>query len=358
MLSGGGTLGPVTPLLGLAEIIHSKNPDTEFVWIGTKNGPEKKIVEEYNVRFIAITSGKMRRYFSFLNILDWFKIKLAFGHCLFLLLKEKPDVLISAGGYVSVPVHLAGWFHGIPSWIHQQDVRVGLANKIMAPFAKVITTALEQNVRKFNVKKTLWLGNPVRSDIYEGNPEKAQEIFNLKKNLPVVFATGGGTGSNKINQLIVEASQHLKNHAQIIHLTGKERSGKYAKHAESIIEDYQAYEFFTKEMKHAYAVADVVISRGGFGTITELSALGKASILIPLPGHQEENVKFLDEAGAVVVMKQDLTDSYKLAKMIQEFLENKNKREEMGEKLKQILPIAKEEDVIEIIKKIDFSSLK
>jgi len=352
MLSGGGTLGPVTPLLGLAEIIHSKNPDTEFVWVGTKNGPEKKIVEEYNVRFIAVTSGKMRRYFSFLNILDWFKIKVAFWQSLFLLLKEKPDVLISAGGYVSVPLHFAAWFHSVPTWIHQQDVRVGLANKLMAPFAKVVTTALEQNVKKFKKSKTLWLGNPVRSDVYKGSKEKAQEIFNLKKNLPVVFATGGGTGSNKINQLIVEASQHLKNHAQIIHLTGKERSGEYAKRVEGIIEDYQAHEFFTKEMKHAYAVADVVISRGGFGTITELSALGKASILIPMPGHQEENVEFLNKAGAVIVMKQDLTDSYKLAKMIQDLLENKNKREEMGEKLKQILPIAKEEIVVKILNRV------
>jgi len=348
-MSGGGTLGPVTPLLGLAEIIHSENPNTEFIWVGTKNGPEKKIVEEYNVRFIAITSGKMRRYFSFLNILDWFKIKLAFWQSLFLILKEKPDVLISAGGYVSVPLHVASWFHSIPTWIHQQDVRVGFANRLMAPFAKVITVALEENVKKFNIKKTIWLGNPVRSDIYEGSKEKAQEIFNLKKNLPVVFATGGGTGSDKINQLIVEASQNLKDHAQIIHLTGKDRSGEYAKHAEGIIENYQAYRFFTTEMKHAYTVSDVVISRGGFGTITELSALGKASILIPLPGHQEENVEFLDKAGAVIVMKQDLTDSYKLAKVIQELLENKNKREEMGKKLKQVLPIAKKENVLKVL---------
>jgi len=352
MVSGGGTLGPVTPLLGLAEIIHEHNPDTEFVWVGTKNGPEKKFVEEYHVRFIPITSGKMRRYFSFLNILDWIKIKLAFGQCLFLLLKEKPDVLITAGGYVSVPLHAAAWFHSIPTWVHQQDVQVGLANKLMAPFAAVITTALEQNVKKFKKGKTVWLGNPVRSDIYEGSKEKAESLFKLKKGLPVVFATGGGTGSNKINQLIVEASQYLKGYAQIIHLTGRERSDVQAKYAESIFENYQAYKFFTAEMKHAYAVSDVVVSRGGFGTITELSALGKASILIPMPGHQEENVKFLSDAGASVVMDQKLTDSYKLAKTIQELLENKDKREEMGENLRRVLPIANKESVLKILEKI------
>ena len=352
MFSGGGTLGPVTPLLGLAEIIVQKYPDTEFVWVGTKNGPEKELVAEYHIRFITISSGKLRRYFSFLNILDWFKIKLAFWQSLFLLLKEKPDILISAGGYISVPLHIAGWFHSIPSWIHQQDVQVGLANKIMAPFAKVITTALEENVQNFKKSKTLWLGNPVRQDIYEGSKEKAQEIFRLKKDLPVVFATGGGTGSSKVNQLIVEASQHLENYAQIIHLTGKERLDSLAKHAEKIINNYQAYKFFTTEMKHAYAIADVVVSRGGFGTITELSALGKASILIPLPGHQEENVEFLGKAGAVIVMKQNLTDSYKLAKTIQELLTHKEIRETMGNNLKRILPIAKKETVWQILEKV------
>jgi len=352
MFSGGGTLGPVTPLLGLAEIILQKYPNTEFVWVGTKNGPEQELIAKYHIRFVTISSGKLRRYFSFLNILDWFKIKIAFWQSLFLLLKEKPDILISAGGYISVPLHIAGWFHSIPSWIHQQDVQVGLANKIMAPFAKVITTALEENVKNFKKSKTLWLGNPVRQDIYEGSVKKAQEIFRLKRDLPVVFATGGGTGSSKINQLIVEASQHLKNHAQIIHLTGKERLDTLARHAEKIIDNYQTYKFFTTEMKHAYAIADVVVSRGGFGTITELSALGKASILIPLPGHQEENVEFLGKAGAVIVMKQNLTDSYKLAKTIQELLTHKEIRDSMGNNLKKVLPTASKEVVWQILEKV------
>lgn len=349
IFSGGGTLGPVVPLLAVAEIIRKHYPQTEMVWVGTKEGPEKALVEKYNIRFETITAGKLRRYFSLFNLVDLFKLKLGFFKSLFFLSKEKPDLLVTAGGFVSVPLHWAGAVLGIKSWAHQQDARVGLANRLMAPFAAVITVALRSNLKRFNRKKVSWLGNPVRADIFSGSRERALKLFNLSGDLPVVFATGGGTGSWRVNQIMVEAAAHLKGVCEIIHLSGKERPQKLADYAAQIFDFYHHYQFFTHEMADAYAVADIVVSRAGFSTICETAALAKPVILLPKPGHQYENVKFLEAAGAAVFMDERVADGHQLARLIKELLQDEIKKRQLANNLRQILPPAKEEDIINIL---------
>ncbi|MBI5222011.1 MAG: UDP-N-acetylglucosamine--N-acetylmuramyl-(pentapeptide) pyrophosphoryl-undecaprenol N-acetylglucosamine transferase, partial [Candidatus Magasanikbacteria bacterium] len=284
IFSGGGTLGPVTPLLAIQDIIKRNFPDAEFVWVGTKSGPEKELVEKAGIKFITIASGKLRRYISFWNIADIFRIFIGLFQSVKIIWRENPNFCISAGGFISVPVHWAAWLSGVPAWVHQQDVVVGLSNKLMAPFAAVITTTLAGNVRKFNKRKTFWLGNPVRREVLAGNRERAFQRFNLTAGLPVVFATGGGTGSMRVNQLIIRAVPELKGICQIIHLSGKERPQELVDRAvQHFSEFYQVHQFFSEAMADAYAVADLVISRGGFGTITEVAALSKPAILIPKP---------------------------------------------------------------------------
>jgi UDP-N-acetylglucosamine--N-acetylmuramyl-(pentapeptide) pyrophosphoryl-undecaprenol N-acetylglucosamine transferase len=335
IFSGGGTLGPVTPLLAIKETIEKNNnsKDIEFVWIGTKDGPEKKFLASENIRFKSITSGKFRRYFSFLNLFDIFKIIIAFFQSSFILAKENPSVCISAGGFVSVPIHFSAWILGIPTWIHQQDYKIGLANKLMSFGATIITTSLEEHLEKFSKKKSFWLGNPVREDILKGNLDYAQKIFNLKKDLPVVFVTGGGTGSLRVNQLIIEALPHLKDKAQLIHLSGITREKESLKNAEKLYNFYHNYPFFIEEMKHAYKIADIIISRGGFGTLTEISALNKPAIIIPKPGHQVENVLFLKKNNAVIFFDEKMMDGLNLAMEIKNLLNNKEKQKELSANL-------------------------
>ena len=170
LFSGGGTLGPVTPLLAIQEMIK-KEHDAKFVWVGTKKGPEKALVQKEGIGFLSIYSGKLRRYLSFYNVIDIFKILIGFFQSLKIMWKEDPDLCISAGGYISVPVHWAAWLSGTSTWVHQQDVAIGLANRLMAPFAKIVTTALEENASGFSKKKTVWLGNPVRQEILRGKKE-------------------------------------------------------------------------------------------------------------------------------------------------------------------------------------------
>ena len=349
VFSGGGTLGPVTPLLAIAQICKDKYPNTEFVWIGTKNGPEKELVEKFGMRFISLTSGKWRRYFSILNVFDIFKIFLGFCQSFIFILKEKPNLLISAGGFVSVPLHCAGALLGVKSWIHQQDYQVGLANRLMAPFADTITVALEKNLSAFNKNKTVWLGNPVRVDVLKGDREHAKKFFGITSNLPIILATGGGTGSLKVNQLIIESVQHLKGFCEIIHLTGKDRPQEMVSRMATMYDFYHQYQFFTNEMADAYALADIVISRGGFGSISEIAALSKPAILIPKPGHQFDNVKFIADAGAAIFIDERTADGNYLAKNIKELLNDQILQRQLGKKIATVMPVAETSDILRVI---------
>ncbi len=349
LFSGGGTLGPVTPLLAMKEQMAKAHPDAQFLWVGTKRGPERALVESYHIPFTTLSSGKFRRYLTIWNIVDIFRIIIGFFQSIGLLLREKPSVCISAGGFISVPLHVAAWFLRIPTWIHQQDVTVGLANKIMAPFARTITTALEINSYTFKKKKAQWIGNPVRQEILQGSKARAKELFGLRDDLPVVLATGGGTGSIRVNQMIVGAMQKIHDKCQIIHLTGAQRPQALAANAAKQFDTYHVYQFLTSEMADAYAVADVVVSRGGFGTMSELAALGKPAIFIPKGGHQQDNVRLLVDAGAAMMLDGRTSDGQHLAKMITEILSDKTKKQRLSYQLRQTLPRASKEDILAML---------
>lgn len=352
--SGGGTLGPVTPLLAIHEILAKEfAADYRPIWIGTTRGVEQQLVADYQIPYVAIAAGKLRRYISIWNFVDLFKMFIGFFQALFFLIKENPALCISAGGFVSVPVHYAAWLLGIPTWIHQQDVQIGLANKLMAPLAKKITTVIKEQMGLFPARKTSWLGNPVRAEVCAGDKIAAREFFKLKPNVPVLLATGGGTGSLRVNQLIIESIQHVRGAAQVIHLSGKERPQEMVAHAEKLYANYyQVHQFLGAEMKLAYAAADLVICRGGFGTLSELAALKKPAIVIPKPGHQVENVGFLNQLKAVILLDETKVDGNFLAKTVKELLADKTRMTALAEKLHSILPPARGEDIINIVREL------
>ena len=349
VLSGGGTLGPVVPLLAVREACLARHPDAEFIWVGTKHGPEKELVEKSGLSFFTIGAGKWRRYFSFLNIFDLFKIIIAFWQSLFFLWQEKPGLIISCGGFVSVPLHWAAAVLNIPAWVHQQDVRVGLANKLMFPFAKKITTALQETIKFLPREKTEWLGNPSR-DLTVKSPAGSRKKFNIPAGVPVIFALGGGTGSASINKLVLEAIPHWPKDWQVIHLVGRERPREVAEKATGIFKNYHVYPFFTDEIKDAYAIADVVIARAGFSTLSELAALKKAAVILPMFGtHQEDNARLFLEQEGVVMMERGTESGIKLAQIVKELVLSPADREHLGKRLQTLLPRAKPEKIVEII---------
>lgn len=293
-------MGSVSPLIAVYEKIKKQNPQTEFLFIGTKNGPEKGAVEDYKINFKSICAGKFRRYFTWQNFIDPFCAFWGFLQSIFILLKFKPNVVMVAGSFAGVPVAWASWLLRIPILIHQQDIVAGLANKLMANVAKKITVSFEVSLKDFFPSKTVLTGNPVREEIYSCDAEKSKEFFKLKKDLPLLLILGGGTGAQFINELVEKSLAELLQFCQIIHLTGSGKS------LDLEAENYHQFEFLTNEMPEALCAADLVVSRAGISTLSELIILGKPVILIPIPqSHQEINAQYFQKNNAVLALRQE-----------------------------------------------------
>lgn len=305
LFSGGGTAGPVTPLLAVATKIQEHATDqSDLLWLGTFHGPEKKLVTSSSIPFTPIFSGKLRRYLHWRNFVDPFLVLFGFFQALVLLYRFKPDVVVSAGAFVSVPVAWAAWFLRIPVIIHQLDIRKGLANALMSPVATVITVSFEEVMSAFPEKKTVYIGTPIRETILQGDKDRARSAFNLDPALPTIVVLGGGTGSLFLNKLIVASLPELLHFSQVIHITGSGKSVPTIALKERA-ERYHAFEFVIDELPNIFAAADVVVSRAGIGTLTELAALGKATMVIPIPdSQQEENAAYFAKRNAIVPLKQ------------------------------------------------------
>lgn len=332
LFTGGGTLGPVTPLLAVAEAWKKHDPEIEFVWVGTKDGPERAFVEKEGIRFFWIAQARLVRMLN--GEWLWFPFALlsAFSQAFRILRREKPDVIAAAGGYTSVPLVIIGRCMGIPSWIHQSDVKPILTNRVLAPFATWITVAWEKTRSAFPVSKTIVIGNPVRATVRQGVKARAELMFDCDPKKPTVFVFGGGTGAQWINEAIMEVREDLIKITNVIHVTGK---GKVKESKSQRVKDGGSYfvvESMTDEMADAYAVADLVVSRAGAGAISELAALKKASIIIPLPNSpQEQNAQAIERAA--LVMRQQTTTPRELLNQIRRLLNDPLMRLGMGQRL-------------------------
>ncbi len=336
ILVGGGSSGSVSPLLAIAEQLKQDGPKAHsFLFIGTRPGhPEKIMAENNGLEYQSIFCGKWRRYFSWRNFLDLFLLLIGLVQAIFIIKKFKPDVIVSAAGFVAVPVTWAGWLCGAPSLIHQQDIIPSLSNKLMAPFARRIMVAIEQSLKDFPVGKTFWTGNPIRQMILRGNRIKGIEFFGLEENLPTVLVFGGGLGAEQINQLVWSSLEGLTQFCQIIHLVGKNKIGD---HGHSHNHRYHADEFLIEEIGDAFAAADLVVSRAGLGALTELSVLGKAAIIIPIPdSHQEANANFFAAKGAVMAMEQKNITPKIFLQTIKKLIVDPDRLTELGHQIKTL----------------------
>ncbi len=335
LLTGGGTLGPVTPLLGLVEHWRAHNESLDLVWVGTVKGPEGPLVSANDIRFISIAGVKAPRYFTFY----WFIVPFIGVYALIeswnLLKNERPDAIVTAGGFVSVPLIILGRFMGIPSWVHQQDVVPGLANKIMAKFAKRISVTFEKSRDVFPSSKTETMGNAVRKSIGDGDRIRGYKKFNLDPDRKTILVMGGGGGSSWINESVSALAVNLTEHWQVLHSTG---SDKY----ESV--QVENHNYVVEPMIHdaiddAYAIADLVICRAGLGTLTELAFVGKPAIVIPMPdSHQEMNAFELFEHQAAIVLDQTETTPQILLNTIKSIVEDENSQMRLVANLKLTFP--------------------
>lgn len=344
VLVGGGSGGPVMPLVAVAQKIKEKEPNAEFLFIGTKKGPEAELVAHFNIPFKSVSAGKLRRYFSLRNIFSPFETIIGFFQALRIIAKFNPDVIFGAGGFVAVPVMLAGYIKRKKIVIHQQDLIPSLTNKILAPFASIITVSFESSSKDFfsdsgifrnnrNKQRIFWTGNPVREEfLVPMDPQAAKSKLGLKNDRPVLLVSGGATGAMAINKMLEGALPEILELMQVIHLTGKGKGIDFKS------EGYHPYELVS-DMKPFYYAADFVITRAGLSSISELSALKKVSIIIPMPDtHQEYNAKVLDELSAALVFAQQDLNSKQLVSILRRLMYDLDLQKELSENISKIMP--------------------
>lgn len=359
LFSGGGTLGPVMPLIAIYQELKKQFPNQyEFLWVGVKGGPEKSVVEKYGLSFVGLPEAKLRRYFSWRNFLDVIHFVQALFQSWQVIKKWQPDILVSAGGFMSVPLHLIAHWQKRITIVHQEDAEVGLANKIMSRLADHITVSLERNLQDFPPAKTLWVGNPVREGILTGRQEEAIKNFLLDPELPTVLVLGGGTGALGLNKIIIGNLENLVKKCQIIHMLGegKDLSVPVLKggRVDSLIKErYHPIKFLDeKTLADVYAASQVVVTRAGFSTLSELAVLGKPFIAVPLPGHQEINARLFWAKAQTPVFFSGQEPVSKLIKQINDLVSNQEDQLYLSHYLKKIMPSQAREKMALLVNEI------
>lgn len=304
LYTGGGSGGPTAPLLALHDTLLQKlGPEqVEGLFLGTRSGPECSMVEASGMRFVGIPSGKLRRYFSWKNFTDPLNVLAGFFVGLVWLIRFKPQVVMTAGSFVSVPVAVAARLLGIPHLIYQMDNKPGLANRLMIPFSKHVYYLFDDTAKGFGHLPKSKIGPIVRSEVLQGNPEGAQQRFGLRSDKPVLVLTGGGQGAVKLNEALGLCLDFLLERFQVVHLHGRNNPPLDSNHP-----DYHPFDFISQGMGDLLQRADLVISRAGMGILSELALLGKDVILIPIPNsHQVLNVQPLAEQGGAALLPQQI----------------------------------------------------
>lgn len=327
IFTGGGTGGHVYP--ALAVIGKIRNDDMEILWMGSSQGMEKKILDRTDIPFYSIPCGKLRRYFSFRNLTDLFRIAAGFFRSLYLLGKLKPQLLFSKGGFVSVPPVMAASFLKIPVFTHDSDVCPGLATKINSRFADKILLSSEESRKFFPARyqnRISVTGNPVRDDLSKGNPETGRAITGFSGERPVLLVMGGSLGAEQINNLVYNDLDKLAEKYDIIHQTGEKNYREITKPG------YFGVPYFNDELAHIFTISDLVISRSGASAVWEFAAAGLPSVLIPLEegsrGEQVRNAEVFAARGCSEILKGDISPETFLD-TIENIMDNKEKIEKM-----------------------------
>lgn len=327
VFTGGGTAGHIFPILAIVRHLKkmSQGDRLKFFYIGPKGNYALKLLAEEEVIIKTIITGKLRRYFSFKNIIDLFKIPIGMAQSFCWLFVLAPDLLFSKGGYGSFPVVFNGRILRIPIFMHESDAAPGKVSKITSKWALETFTAFPQTAY-FKKKKIICVGNPIRTEILGGSQQKTKEIFNLQGIKPLIFVIGGSQGSKRINNTLLEVLPEFLSEFELIHQTGKANFEQVKNEADALISKekrkfYHPIPFLNEaELKHVLAAADLVISRAGSGSIFEIAAAGRPCILIPLPhsaqDHQLSNAyQFAQKGGAEVLEEQNLRPHFLLEKI-------------------------------------------
>ena len=324
VFTGGGTAGHVT--LNLALIPWFIKEGWQVSYIGSHTGIEKELVSRYpEVKYYSVSTGKLRRYFSWQNILDMAKIPLGCLQACYLIHKLNPDIIFSKGGFVSFPVVVGGFVNRKKIFMHESDITPGLANKMSLPFVDTFFTTFPETIKSVKAKQKVSCIGPVMTDrLFNGSREEGAKLAGLTSDKPTVMVIGGSLGAQSLNQAVAQNFSELLKSYQVIHISGKNGFNPALQG-----KGYAQYEYVDKELKHFMALADVVISRAGSNAIFELASLQKPMILVPLSaqssrGEQSLNAQSFKAKGyAEIINDDEISDSTILLPMVKKVYDNR-----------------------------------
>ena len=309
VVAGGGSAGHVVPALPVIERLLAGGCEVHF--IGGVSGLEEGLVARLGVAYHGIRTGKLRRYFSWQNLADCFRIPLGVWQAWRLLRRIRPEVMFSKGGFVSFPAVVGAWLNGIPVVAHESDRTPGLANRLGGPFATTLCVNFEATATGLRRRRVVVTGTPVRASLLEGDAERGRMLLGIDAQRPVLLVVGGSLGAARLNEVVRESLDALLDTHVVVHVCGRGRLDS----ALAARDGYLQREYVAEGWGDVIAAADLVVSRAGANALYEWLALGKPHLLVPLPktasrGDQIENAAYAERQGwSLVVREQDLSES-------------------------------------------------
>lgn len=322
VFTGGGTLGHVMPNLPLIE--HYQKNGWKISYIGSKKGEERAKIEALGIPYYPIRTGKLRRYFDFQNFLDIFNVCIAIVHSFFLMLRLRPNVLFSKGGYVALPPVIGAWLMRVPTVIHESDMTPGLTTKLSKRFAKKVCVSFQNAAKFFPKEKVNWTGVPVRTLVFEANRKRGLEVAGFDGTRPVLLTFGGSLGAAFLNTMVRD---NVKNgnlaDYDVINICGNGKLDATMTQA-----NYKQFESLSDDFLHIMKAADIVITRGGATSLFELLAMKKLHLVVPLSkaasrGDQIDNAKYFASLGVSNFIEEEDYSWEKMKQEIKMTLENK-----------------------------------
>ncbi len=346
IISGGGTGGHIYPALAIAEEIKERYEECELLYIGTNNSLEQELAKNAGIKFESLRVKGIPRKLNKKSFIALKELLIGLKEAKKILKDFKPNLVIGTGGYVSAPIVFMASRKHIPSVIHEQNAYPGLANRLLSRFTDKVFITFEESRNFFkNKEKTLLTGNPVRNSLLQIDKESAIERLGLNKDKPLIVSFGGSGGQKSLNREIIALIKHIEKFKdfQLIHVTGKIYYDDFLeilKKEKIVLDDNLTIVPYYYKMPYAINAAELIITSGGAIALAEISAVGKASILIPkaytAENHQEYNAKAFQNAGAgIMILEEELKDE-KLIHTVLDLFDNKEQLENMATKSKNI----------------------
>jgi len=342
VIAGGGTGGHTSPGLAVAALLRERS--RTCAWIGSRSGIEAQRVPQSGIPYVAISTGKLRRYWAWQNVVDLLvNVPAGTLSVLRILRTLRPRVVFGTGGFVALPVVFGAVLLRLPVVLHEQTAIPGLANRIGARFARRIAVTFPDRAGRLPAARVVVTGNPLRPELRAGSRSSAIARFQLDPAVPLVYVTGGAQGAHRINRVVGDAVASLAEHAQLIHQCGENPAtgdrqwleDRRAALPPALARRYTVVPYIGAELAGIYAAAALVVARAGAGTVNECCQLGVPALYVPLPGtrgdEQTENARIVERVGGAVMLPQSMLTTERLVREVRALLADPAGLKQMGE---------------------------